>query len=252
MLGNLSDFDPNKDYIGFSMRGKLNRVITLKAIDLTNDVLDAYESYDFEKIFRLIMPFVINDISAFYLDYTKDILYILDEDNFERRSVQSTIYDVLMRLLKLLTPIIPHTTSEAYQYLPFRDYEDVYLESMPKKQANEFKNYIEDFEKFEILRNEVLKQIEVARNEKLLSKTLEADLDVTVTKEILDAINELEIDLIQVLMVADIKVKVGSEVEVKVSKSSNVTCSRCWNVVPLINEDELCPRCASIIEKRST
>ncbi len=251
MLGNISDFDPNKDYVSFSMRGKLNRVITLKAIDLTNDVLDAYENYDFERIFRLIMPFVINDISAFYLDYTKDILYILDEDDYERRSVQSTIYDVLMRLLKLLTPIIPHTASEVYQYLPYREYEDIYLEDMPKKYVHKFHHYLVAFEKFEILRDEVLKQIEVARNEKVLSKTLEANLEVTVTQDILEAINELEINLIQVLMVAEIKISVADEVSVKVTKSDNVTCSRCWNVVPKINEDELCPRCANIISKRS-
>ncbi len=250
MLGNISDFDPKINHVGFSMRGKLNRVMTLKAINLTNEVIDSYEQYNFEKILRLIMPFIINDISAFYLDYTKDILYILDENDFERRSVQSTIYDILLRLLKLLTPIIPHTASEVYKYIPHRDFEDIYLEDMPTKQKVEFEEYLEAFSKFEVLRDEVLKEIEVARADKLLSKTLEAKLDVTITKEIDEAIKLLEIDLIQVLMVADINVEVGHEVVVKVTKSNHVTCSRCWNLVPEINEDELCPRCASILAKR--
>jgi isoleucyl-tRNA synthetase len=68
----------------------------------------------------------------FILDYTKDILYIEKEDDFERRSVQSTLYDMTLGILKLLTPMIPHTASEAYQLLPFNKLEDVYLESMPK------------------------------------------------------------------------------------------------------------------------
>jgi len=197
------------------------------------------------------MPFIINDISAFYLDYTKDILYILDENDFERRCVQSTIYDILLRLLKLLTPIIPHTASEVYSHLPYQEKEDIYLEDMPKKQKLEMVDYLDAFEQFEVLRDEVLKEIEVARAEKLLSKTLEAELDVVITKEIDEAIKLLEINLIQVLMVADINVTIGNEVSVKVTKSNHVTCSRCWNLVPEINEDELCPRCAKIISKRS-
>jgi len=251
MLGNISDFNPQTDYVAFSMRGKLNRVMTLKAMDLTNDVIDAYEQYNFERILRLVMPFIINDISAFYLDYTKDILYILDENDFERRCVQSTIYDILLRLLKLLTPIIPHTASEVYSHLPYQEKEDIYLEDMPKKQKLEMVDYLDAFEQFEVLRDEVLKEIEVARAEKLLSKTLEAELDVVITKEIDEAIKLLEINLIQVLMVADINVTIGNEVSVKVTKSNHVTCSRCWNLVPEINEDELCPRCAKIISKRS-
>lgn len=249
MLGNLNDFKPERDYIGFSIRGNLNRVLTLKSIELSNEVVKSYDNYDFERVIRLIMPFVINDISAFYLDYTKDILYILDEHNFERRSVQSTIYDILLRLLKLLTPIIPHTTSEVYQYLPHKEFEDIYLEDMPKVYEHKFSKYLEDFELFEEVREEFLKQIEVARSEKLVSKTLQADVVITMPKTHLDAINELEINLLQVLMVASIDVLVGDMIKVEVTKSNNLTCSRCWNLVPKLNEDEVCPRCEDVLKK---
>ena len=249
MLGNLNDFKPERDYIGFSMRGNLNRVLTIKSIELSNEVVKSYDNYDFERVIRLIMPFVINDISAFYLDYTKDILYILDEHNFERRSVQSTIYDILLRLLKLLTPIIPHTTSEVYQYLPHKEFEDIYLEDMPKVYEHKFSKYLEDFELFEEVREEFLKQIEVARSEKLVSKTLQADVVITMPKTHLDAINELEINLLQVLMVASIDVLVGDMIKVEVTKSNNLTCSRCWNLVPKLNEDEVCPRCEDVLKK---
>ena len=248
MLGNISDFNPQKDYVGFSMRGNLNRVMTLKLIDLTNEVIEGYEHYEFERILRLIMPFIINDISAFYLDYTKDILYILEQNNFERRCVQSVIYDMITTLLKLLTPIIPHTATEIYSYLPYREKEDIYLEEMPKIYHHQFDKYLEEFDKFEILRNEVLKQIEIARNEKLLSKTLQADLEITITKEINDAIEFLDINLIQVLMVASINKKIGNEVIVKVTKSDNETCSRCWNLVPKLNSEEVCTRCEGVLK----
>ena len=245
MLGNNDKQSVNL----FSIRGNLNRVLTLKSIELSNEVVKSYDNYDFERVIRLIMPFVINDISAFYLDYTKDILYILDEHNFERRSVQSTIYDILLRLLKLLTPIIPHTTSEVYQYLPHKEFEDIYLEDMPKVYEHKFSKYLEDFELFEEVREEFLKQIEIARSEKLVSKTLQADVVITMPKTHLDAINELEINLLQVLMVASIDVLVGDMIKVEVTKSNNLTCSRCWNLVPKLNEDEVCPRCEDVLKK---
>ena len=250
MLGNLADFDCETNYISFSMRSRLNRVLTIKANVLVKEVIESYENYDFERVIRLIMPFIINDISAFYLDYTKDILYILEENNFERREVQSTIHDLLIILLKLLTPIIPHTTSEVYQHIPKMNFDDIYLESMPTIKPNRFLEYIEQFSLFEEVREEFLKQIEVARNDKVLSKTLQADVEITMPQEHYDAINTLEINLHQVLMVADIKVNVGPNLEVKVTKSNNDTCSRCWNLVPKLNDDEVCPRCEEVLKKR--
>ena len=94
MLGNLDGFNPDNDYVGYSMRGMLNRVISLKYYALINEVLDAYDHYAFDRVYRSIVPFMTNELSAFYLDYTKDILYIEKENSFERRSVQSTIYDM--------------------------------------------------------------------------------------------------------------------------------------------------------------
>lgn len=249
ILGNLRDFDPETDHIAYSMRDKLSQVMTVKLFNLQNQVIDGYENYEFEKIYRAIMPFIINDLSAFYLDYIKDILYILKEDAYERRSVQSTLYDILLSLLKMLAPIIPHTASEAYSYLPGTKYEDIYLERMPRK--NEFNVHPEllpAFELFSEVRDEVLRKIENARNEKILSKTLQADLKIWMPKRYMDAIFDvLNINLVQVLMVSHIEVFEGDEIKVEVSLSNGKTCARCWNVVDEINEDELCPRCQNIL-----
>ena len=66
ILGNISDFDPKEDYIAYSMRGNLNRVMTLKYFEVVNKVIDAYDNYEFDKVYRIIMPFIINEVSAFY------------------------------------------------------------------------------------------------------------------------------------------------------------------------------------------
>ena len=224
MLGNLFDFDKNHDYIGYSMRGKINRVMTLKLINVVNEVLKYYEEFNFERVVRTIMPFVINDLSAFYLDFTKDTLYILDENDFERRSVQSTIYDILMALLKVLTPIIPHTTSEVYSYLNQVDKEDVYLESMPKVNNFNDEKLMSAFKLFSEVREVVLVELERARADKVIGKSLFGALKIKLTKEHLDAIKYLEIDPVQVLMVASIDFELGNKIEVEVSLSNRSTC----------------------------
>lgn len=248
MLANISDFDPEKDYVGYSMRGNLNRVITIRYEQLKNDIIDAYENYEFDRVSRLVVPFMTNELSAYYLDYTKDILYIEDEKNFERLSVQSTIYDVLYGLLVLLTPIMPHTTSEAYSYLPGPKEIDVYLERMPQKYVHDNQELMHAFDLFEHVRVVVLKALEEAREQKVIGKSLQAKVELVVTKEQKDAIEFLNMKLHQVLIVSAVDLTVGDHLSVNVKPAVGDTCARCWNVVDHVHEDELCDRCHNILK----
>ena len=248
MLANINDFDPEKDYIGYSMRGNLNRVITIKYEALKNDILDAYENYQFDRVTRLVVPFMTNDLSAYYLDYTKDILYIESEKHFERLSVQSTIYDVLSGLLVLLTPIIPHTTAEAYGYLPGPRENDVYLERMPQKYMHDNQPLMQAFQTFENIRNVALKALEEAREQKVIGKSLQAKLVLHVTDQQKDAIDFLDMKLHQVLIVSKVDLQVGSQLSAEVKLADGKTCARCWNVFDHLHEDELCDRCHHILK----
>lgn len=247
MLGNLDGFVPAKHYVNFQERGMLNRVMTLKLGELTNDVLDAYENYAFDRVYRSVVPFMTNDLSAFYLDYTKDILYIEKEHNVERRAVQSTVYDLTLTLLKLLTPIIPHTTSEAYQLLPFSHLEDVYLESMPTRCELQDEKIMHAFGIFSELREVVLKKLEEAREQKIIGKSLAAHVDLTVTSKQKEAIDMLDMKIHQVLIVSKVNLVVGSALSVSVKPAEGHTCDRCWNIVDHVNEKGLCDRCDHVI-----
>jgi len=247
MLGNLDGFNPEKDYIGYSMRGQLNRVLTLKYDSLVNDVIDAYENYQFDRVYRTVVPFMTNDLSAFYLDYTKDILYIEKENSFERKAVQSTLYDITLGLLKLLTPIIPHTTSEAYQLLPFTHLDDVYLEKMPMVSHRENEPLMKAFSIFDELREVVLKKLEEAREQKLIGKSLQAEVLLVCTKEQMDAINYLEMKIHQVLIVSKVHLTLGNQLSVTIKAAEGHTCDRCWNVVDHVHESGLCDRCENVI-----
>lgn len=249
MLGVLNNFNYEVDYIGWSMRGQLNRVMTDKYIVLAKQVNESYKNYKFPEVIRAIMPFIVNDLSAFYLDFTKDSLYCDSKDDFERRAVQSTIYDILHGLLRMLTPIMPHTTSEAYQFLPFKPEEDVYLERIPRGGTVREPKLHEAYEKFDLLRNEVLKHLELARTAKIIGKSLEAHVKIKATKELIDALKYLDLNdkLDKVLIVSMVELTEGSSLEVSVSKANGHVCERCWNIVSTVSNEGLCTRCIHVL-----
>ena len=248
MLGNLADFDPQKSYIDYDKRGQLNRVMTLRYEKLVNQVILAYDHYQFDKVYRLIVTFMINELSAYYLDYTKDILYIESALSDTRKAVQSTLYDITLGLLKLLTPIIPHTTSEAYQTLPFDKKDDIYLEEMPEGFPAKDPELLKAFEVFIQVREHVLKALETARSEKMIGKSLQAHVKLSVTEKQMHAIKTLDMNLAQVLIVSKVDLFQATKLEVSVSLADGIVCDRCWNVVSETNEKGLCARCAHVME----
>jgi isoleucyl-tRNA synthetase len=250
MIGNLYDFDPNTHYVSYSMRGKMNRAMTIKNQDTMNIIIDAYDTYQFDLVYRTVMPYIINEISAFYLDYTKDILYILAPNHFERRAIQSTIYDILMSLLKVLTPIMPHTMSEAYDELSFKKELDIYLERMPEKRVIEEPfNLRHAMSKLLELRNHTNQVLEQARTDKTISKSMQAHLQMTLDQATYEAVLALEIDLAQVLMVSKVDLKIGNDIHITLHVASGHTCDRCWNVVDEINDHHICPRCSEAVKE---
>lgn len=251
LLGNLSDFNYETDYISFSMRNNLDKVMTIKLNELVKDVLKYYESYDFEKIYRKIMPYITNDLSSFYLDMAKDSIYVLSKNDRKRRSMQSVMYDNLIKLLTLLTPIIPHTTSEAYEYLAFKKEKDIYLLNMPniEKYPKE-SEYLMLYDDFYTLRGYILKEIENMRNLGKIKKSLESDVKIYAPKKYLESISKLKLDLNDVLMIAKAEVFESDAIKIIVDKSNGMACARCWNYYDNLNSDDLCKRCVKILKEK--
>lgn len=250
MLGVLDGFNPEVNYIGWSMRGQLNRVMTDKYYVLATKVNESYAKYNFVEVTRLIIPFVVNDLSAFYLDYTKDSLYCDAEDDFERRAIQSTIYDILLGLLRLLTPIMPHTTSEAYDSLKYKEYDNIYLEKMPIGGKLKEPKLQENYDIFDELRNHVLKHLELAREAKVIGKSLDAHLDLSVDQTTYDALEYLDLlnKLDKILIVSSVHITKADQLDIKVSKADGHVCARCWNIVKEVNHNDVCVRCESVLE----
>ena len=220
----------------------------------------AYENYDFAEANQIMTNYMINTLSAFYGDFTKDILYIEKEDDLRRRQVQTVFYYNLKALTRLFAPILVFTTEELHDYFNFGDdkaasialeKESEVLELPHEQKANAL------LEKFLEVRKDVLKALENKRNEKVIGKSLEAKLTISLKDEFKDIL-ELNDSLKQMFIVS--KCEVTDEHDgfeefetsyIKVEKFNGHVCARCWCVFndEDMHDDELCERCYDVINK---
>ena len=246
ILANTSDFDP-KDSISYNELESIDKYMFIKLNKYLKDVYEAYDTFRFGDVYRLTNTYINNTLSSFYLDFSKDILYILDPSDKKRLSLQTVLYQILISLLKVLTPIIPHTTSEAYNTIPCKQEEDIYLENMTKVSEIIDDKLEKDFDKFMIYRNDILKSLEEARANKIIGKSFNAKLIIYGPKDYLDFLNNLNCNLAQILIVSQLELKEDKDIHYEVNEAKGHVCSRCWMVVEEELKDGLCSRCHDIV-----
>ncbi|WP_433749559.1 isoleucine--tRNA ligase [Falsibacillus pallidus] len=265
LLGNLADFDPAANTVEYVNLREVDQYMLVKLNNLVKNVRQGYERYDFAGIYHAVNNFCTLDLSSFYLDFAKDVLYIEAEDQFERRAIQTVLYEALVAMAKLLSPILSHTADEVWPYIPGVEEESVQLTDMPEvKEINNSEELENKWDQFLKLRDDVLKALEEARNAKVIGKSLTANVMLYVndnTKALLDSISE---NLKQLFIVSGFEVA-GSVDEapqdalkldhasIVVKKAEGETCERCWTVTPEVGKSEdhptLCPRCAEVVKE---
>jgi isoleucyl-tRNA synthetase len=264
LLGNLADFSPEKDAVRYDDLREVDQFMLVKLNKLIKNVRNAYENYEYAVIYHEVNNFCTLDLSAFYLDFAKDVLYIEAKDNHERRSIQTVLYESLLALTKLTAPILAHTADEVWKFIPAVQEESVQLTDMPEYQK--FKNAPELEEKWSAflrLRDDVLKALEEARNQKVIGKSLNAKVTLYVsemTGKLLDTIQE---SVKQLFIVSDFEVAGTYEdapenalkletAAIVITKAEGETCERCWTVTPEVGKVKehptLCHRCAEVVK----
>lgn len=270
LLGNLFDFNPETNAVPLAELREVDRYMLVKLNRLIEKVKRSYETYDFAAIYHDVNNFCTVDLSAFYLDFSKDVLYIEAPDHQERRSIQTVLYETLVALTKLIAPILPHTADEVWGHIPNRKEkeESVQLVDMPEAMEIEGADQLlAKWDAFMHVRDDVLKALEVARNEKVIGKSLTAHVVVyptAETKQLLDSIKE---SLKQLFIVSGFEVagdyaaapeeaQKFASMAIVVRQAEGETCERCWVVTPEVGQDEehptLCPRCARIVKEHYT
>ncbi len=255
LLGNLADFDPKVNEVDFNDLTDLDKFMMIELDQLNKDVTSAYDNFEYQDVFKLITNYVSVNVSQFYLDLAKDILYIESADSKVRRSSQTVVYNILNTLVKFLTPVLPFTCEEAYANMPGDHLESVYLTNMPKAKDLKDDDLVSKFKLLMELRVDVLKALENARAEKLIGKSLEAEVFVKTSEEILTAAKALNVNLNQFFIVSEFNFVDDVEGEelavstIKVLKKDGVVCARCWNVFDKDNmaTEELCHRCNDVV-----
>lgn len=265
LLGNLSDFDPSTHAVSYSDLREVDRFMLVKLNDLVKNVKNSYDKYEFAGIYHAVNNFCTLDLSSFYLDFAKDILYIESADQHDRRAIQTVLYECLVSLTKLMSPILAHTADEVWVHIPGVDGESVQLTDMPEVQsfdgAEELK---QKWNAFLDVRDDVLKALEEARNEKVIGKSLTAKVTLYVDEKTEALLSSIKEDLKQLFIVSAFEIggrtseapaealSLGAN-SIVVEKAEGETCERCWTVSPHVGEDQdhptLCPRCAAVVKE---
>jgi isoleucyl-tRNA synthetase len=265
LLGNLNDFQPEANKVSYDQLREVDQFMLVKLNQLIKTVHASYENYEFASIYHAINNFCTQDLSAFYLDFAKDVLYIEAEDNYERRSMQTVLYECLTALTQLLSPVLPHTADEVWEFIPGVEEESVQLTDMPEyKELPNASKLEEKWSKFLDLRDDVLKALEEARNAKVIGKSLTAKVTLYVNAEMRELLESITESVNQLFIVSEFEVggSMGEAPEnaiklqnaaIEVEKAAGETCERCWIVTPEVGKNEkhptLCPRCAEVVEE---
>ncbi|MCA1059240.1 isoleucine--tRNA ligase [Rossellomorea aquimaris] len=265
LLGNLSDFDPKTNAVSFDQLREVDQFMLVKLNDLVKNVKNSYDKYEFASIYHAVNNFCTLDLSSFYLDFAKDVLYIESEDHDDRRAIQTVLYECLMALTKLMSPILSHTADEVWAYIPGAEGESVQLTDMPEVQSFDNADQLKKkWNAFLELRDDVLKALEEARNQKIIGKSLTAKVTLFVNDETKDLLHSIKEDVKQLFIVSAFEIGGAvneapghalslGENNIVVEKADGETCDRCWVVTTTVGEDKdhptLCTRCASVVKE---
>jgi isoleucyl-tRNA synthetase len=261
LIGNTEDFQPKEHTVAYEELRSVDQYMMARLDQVVETCVTAYKEYEFSTIYQTIMNFCTVDLSAFYLDFAKDVVYIEKEDNQERRAMQTVFYEVLVKLAKLLTPIIPHTTEEIWSFLKEEE-QYAQLAELPESSVREDQaEILGQWEKFLDIRDAALKALEVARNEKTIGKSFEAHLSLFVDEDTKALFSSLDANLEQLFIVSQLDIKELAAAPAEAMQFDNLailvehahgeTCERCRaikaEVGTIADATSLCERCADIV-----
>ena len=256
-LDNLVNFDPN-DLVKPGDMLPLDKWAVTRLNDLIGKVFGWYDNYEFHSVSHAINDFCVVDLSSFYFDIIKDRLYCDEADGLQRRSAQTALYLILDAMTRMFAPILAFTCDEVWLAMPHRAEDDgrnVLFNEMvqPYTEYALSEEEMVKWSRIVTLRSAVNGALEQARADKVIGKSLEAAVDLTVPEE--DAfLAEMDADEVaDLFIVSQVKLTVGDEMKVTVEAAQGVKCGRCWKVlhsVKAVGEHEaLCPRCAAVMAK---
>ena len=262
ILGNLNDFDPNKDMVSDDELFELDKYALMLTNDLIKKVNEAYDNFEYHIIYHAVHNFCVVDMSNFYLDILKDRLYVEKADSLSRRSAQTAIYKILDTLTLILAPILSFTADEIWNYMPHtedKNVENIVFNDIPKTNLIADDEVIkEKYQQLEQIREDIKKALELARNAKVIGSSLEAKLQIFADADY-DLLDGFKAELATLCIVSDVELikgeggeHKGDRVGVTVTHADGEKCERCWTYSDTVGCDHdhptVCKRCAEILK----
>jgi isoleucyl-tRNA synthetase len=260
ILGNIYDFSPGEESVQPKEMELLDRWILEKYSEIGNKILKAYENFEYHVVFHTLYNFFTVGLSSMYLDVLKDRLYCSGKKSLLRKSAQTALFHLLKSTLVLMAPILPFTTEEAWEIMPaFRGKEEsVHLEQFPSFQEKWLDDSLfQEWENLVLVRDKVLKELEGAREERLIGNSLEASIVLKVPSSQEEFLRKYETQLPSLFIVSAVELQSqpGEELEVEISRAPWEKCQRCWNFLPSVGKSSeyphFCKRCEEVVKNMS-
>jgi len=257
LLGNLYDFNPDTDSLKPEELLWLDRWILERCRQVEKRVIQAYDDYEFHIVFHSLYNFFTVDLSAFYLDVIKDRMYCSGPKSTLRRSGQTAIMTVLQNTLRLMAPILPFTAEEAWEAMPsFQGKaESVHLCLFPEDDRPWLsEDFMKKVDKLLDLRELAQKEMERAREAKLIGNSLEACLVFRAPEGVFELLEEFRADLPTIFIVSAVQVEpaTGQNLTIVVKRAEGQKCERCWNYSLSVGQSPkypaVCQRCFLVLE----
>jgi isoleucyl-tRNA synthetase len=258
-LPNLHDFDPARHTVAVDELPELERWVHHRLGEFVGRVRRSYESFEFHIAYKAALDFCANEVSAVLADIRKDILYCDSADSPRRRAVQTVLFAIARDLCRVRAPVLSFTTEEAWAYLPGEHTPSVFLAGFPEAGTMD-PALGARFEALFEVRGAVSKQLEIARREKSIGKSVEARVVLGARGEVLEVLRSFEAELAPFLIVSQVEVvedgAAGDKAEsldlhVQVLPAAGGKCVRCWIYYEDLGTDpahpELCPRCTQAV-----
>ena len=251
LLGNVNgeDFNPATDMVAFENLERVDQQVLVLLNDLVADVRKDVLEYNYLSANKHLLYFMVNILSSYYCDFTKDILYVSAKDDHRRRQVQSVYWNCADALVKLWAPFLAFTAEEIWTHFSHLGANSVHYEEFPEvKEYAEAEALRDEIKRLLDVRALVTKANEEARNEKLIASSQEAKIILTLPNEDKELVEKnLGNAVAQWLIVSQVELVEGAAAA-KVEKASGEKCPRCWNYDEHVDENGLCPRCHAVME----
>jgi isoleucyl-tRNA synthetase len=258
LLGNLHGFQPGRDAVAEAELLPLDRYMLARTRELTEKVRGWYAAFEFHRVYHAVNEFAIVDLSSFYIDVLKDRMYTFAPTSHARRSAQTVLWKITEALVRLVAPILSFTADEVWDYLPVVEGREasVHLAQFPKPEevfSEEPAGLLDEWKQIFEVRELALKQLEVAREQKVIGKGLEAELEITAAGEQLALLGQHAAGLKEIANVSKVTVIAGPELGVKALPATGTKCARCWNFMPEVSAygiwENVCTRCQGALKE---